>query len=75
MIHDSCSRRLRRLGMGVALCALVPLAVWGQAPAPVAPVAPAAPTFAARNYMVDAGIFIGLAGAAIFAVVRSSKRV
>jgi len=51
-----------------------PLFAWGQAPAP-APVAPAAPTFATRNYMVDAAIFVGLAGAAIYAVVRSSKRV
>lgn len=44
----------------------------GAAPAPAAQ----PPIFVStRNYMVDAAIFVVLAGGAVFAVCRSSQRV
>lgn len=48
--------------------------VWAQGAAPAAPVQPA-PFVSLRNPMLDAGIFVILAGGAVFAVCRTSQRV
>jgi hypothetical protein len=46
---------------------------WGQGPAAPAP-APVTTAFAPRSYTIDAALFVGLVGAALFAVCRSSQR-
>ncbi len=56
------------------LSGIATASVWAQGAAPAPPAQPAA--FAsARNPMIDAGVFVVLAGGAVFAVCRSSQRV
>lgn len=57
--------------VGVMLGGMAATTAWGQvAPPPVAPT-----MVATRSPLVDAAIFVALAGGAVFAVGRSSKRV
>lgn len=56
------------------LCAIVSASAWAQGAAPAPAPQPAA-NFAIRNPMIDAAIFVVLAGAAVFAVARTSQRV
>lgn len=56
------------------LCGLMAGTAAAQGAAPLPPPTPA-PYVMIRNPMIDAGIFVVLAGGAIFAVCRTSQRV
>ena len=58
------------------ICSLFVVAVWLAMPRPaLAQSGLLAQSFAARGFWLDAAIFAALAGGAVFAVCRSSKRV
>ncbi len=64
-----------RVWIGAALLSgMMSAAVWAQGAAPAQVTQPAV-FVSTRSYMVDAAIFVVLAGGAVFAVCRSSQRV